>query len=80
MTFFTPLGVPPTYPQNLGLGADIKNRLDEPKSMPLESMHAKNEIPTIIRIGYRGGLVRKSSLSSSKMKILVMLNRLYTLV
>ena len=42
----------------MGLGADIKNRLDEPKSMPLESMHAKNEIPTIIHIGCRG--VRKA--------------------
>ena len=57
----TPLGVPPTYPQNLGLGADIKNRLDEPKSMPLESMHAKNEMPTIIRIGCRGGRFEKAA-------------------
>ena len=53
--FLTPPEGPSLYPHISALGWLIKNRLDDPKSMPLGTKHAKFHDSTMIRLGCRGG-------------------------
>ena len=53
--FLTPPEGPSFYPHISALGWLIKNRLDDPKSMPGGTKHAKFHDSTMFRLGCRGG-------------------------
>ena len=56
---FCPPGVPPPMPHKSALGQLIKNRLDGPTIKPKISVHAKFQVFTMIRLGCRGGYLRR---------------------
>ena len=57
--FSTSPGVFSLYPHISALGWHIKNRPDDPKTMPPVTYHAKFQVSIMIRIGCRGGWVNK---------------------